>query len=942
MGMCSYALPQQGTPLLQNYTKAVYKAENQNWSTACAPNGEMFFGNNAGLLHYDGAFWHTYYMPGNKIVRSIAIAPDGRVYAGAHAEFGFWEKNSFGKYSYTSLSRHLKGQHAVDDEVWKIYVDGDRVFFQSFSTIYVYEDGKIRVLSAHRPFLFLLKTNGDYFIEVIGEGLHRLNGDNKLLPVKGKELIGDSHIMSILPFGENYLVGTSRRGLYLLTDKGLFPWHNEANEKLQMAQLNNGLKLDAGYFVFGTILDGVFIIDDGGKLIQHINKNNGLQNNSVLSLGTDMQGSVWLGLDNGIDRIEVQSPLSYYANNNNNLGTVYTTCLYNGAIYVGTNQGLYVSAWESSMAGSDFDFQLIPHTQGQVWDLSVVDGELLCGHNSGTFRIEGNKAVLISKETGGYMMAKTTFNDSLLIQGTYTNLTTYRKNARGWQFAHVLEGYQAPAQFIQLSGTTIWASSFKGLYKLQVDSAFSQVLHKEKYDEGSGLPKSLYINVFGLEGRPIFATEKGFYLYDDISNRFSDYTSLNKILGTFASSNKVIPAGGGNYWFVRKGKIAKVSFASGGRIAIDSTSLRPLESRIMAYYENINTYGHDFSIISLDDGFAIYREAGNADRNYFSSLKPQINRVEYIGDSIPKAYAFLTDSIVKISNRHNNILISYAIPFYAQSPMVYQYKVIGYNDTWSTWQGQAQRELANLPVGVYQLVIRAKNANGLLSKESTLHLEILPPWYRTGLAYCIYCLLLILLGLFIRKWYMHKLDKHQLALKQKLEEEQRQVMLQKQVEAEKREAKFRNEQLERELAIKNRELANSSMNIVYKNELLNNIHEELMHLKDEEGRKLSNEHLRKINKIIEDARSDERDWIMFEESFNEAHGNFFKKLKTDFPQLLPNDLKLCAYLRMNMSSKEVASLLNITTRGVEIRRYRLRKKLNLHTDQNLSDYLMQV
>lgn len=152
---------------------------------------------------------------------------------------------------------------------------------------------------------------------------------------------------------------------------------------------------------------------------------------------------------------------------------------------------------------------------------------------------------------------------------------------------------------------------------------------------------------------------------------------------------------------------------------------------------------------------------------------------------------------------------------------------------------------------------------------------------------------------------------------------------------------LRNEQLERELANKRRELANAAMNIVYKNELLTNVHDELLQLKDNDGRKLSKEQLLKINKIIDDARSDERDWNFFEDSFNEAHENFFKRLKIDYPELVPNDLKLCAYLRMNMSSKEIASLLNITTRGVEIRRYRLRKKLNLAAGKNLTEFLME-
>src|SRR5690606_23993199 len=148
-------------------------------------------------------------------------------------------------------------------------------------------------------------------------------------------------------------------------------------------------------------------------------------------------------------------------------------------------------------------------------------------------------------------------------------------------------------------------------------------------------------------------------------------------------------------------------------------------------------------------------------------------------------------------------------------------------------------------------------------------------------------------------------------------------------------------QLEQELANKSRELANTAMNIVYKNEMLNNLHRELTNINDLGDNKLNSHQLRKVNKLIEEAHNDDRDWDIFEKSFNEAHENFFKKLKADYPGLVPNDLKLCAYLRLNMSSKEIASLLNIGTRGVEIRRYRLRKKLNLPTNKNLPEFLLE-
>ena len=184
--------------------------------------------------------------------------------------------------------------------------------------------------------------------------------------------------------------------------------------------------------------------------------------------------------------------------------------------------------------------------------------------------------------------------------------------------------------------------------------------------------------------------------------------------------------------------------------------------------------------------------------------------------------------------------------------------------------------------------------------------------------------------------------KDQLAIAAKLQEE-KEIFLKKEAEAtEKQIIKLQTEKLQAELAGKSRELANSAMSLVYKNELLQKISQEMAKLKDGNGKPLAEEQLRKIQKVIDEGMNDDRDWNLFESSFNEAHESFFKKLKANHPDLVPNDLKLCAYLHMNMSSKELASLLNISLRGVEIRRYRLRKKLDVPHDKNLVEFLMEL
>jgi DNA-binding NarL/FixJ family response regulator len=92
--------------------------------------------------------------------------------------------------------------------------------------------------------------------------------------------------------------------------------------------------------------------------------------------------------------------------------------------------------------------------------------------------------------------------------------------------------------------------------------------------------------------------------------------------------------------------------------------------------------------------------------------------------------------------------------------------------------------------------------------------------------------------------------------------------------------------------------------------------------------------------MIEDNIGSKTDWIQFEHYFNAANQNFISRLRQQHPEITTGDIRLCCLLRMNISTKEISSLLNISVRAVELRRYRLRKRLELEGDTNLVEYLM--
>ncbi|MEO8795462.1 MAG: triple tyrosine motif-containing protein, partial [Daejeonella sp.] len=297
---------------------------------------------------------------------------------------------------------------------------------------------------------------------------------------------------------------------------------------------------------------------------------------------------------------------------------------------------------------------------------------------------------------------------------------------------------------------------------------------------------------------------------------------------------------------------------------------------------------------------------------------------------------------IRLAYSRNNIRIAYAMPYYRQAKIQFQYFLEGYSKEWSDWSSATQKDFTNLRQGSYKFQVRAKVNDKAVSSISTFEFTVLPPWYASNWAILVYIVFLITLLLIAKQIYERKLNIDYQKLADKLQRERDEV-LQKEVEGnERRIAKLETEKLQAELASKSRELANSAMTLVYKNELLQKLSGEITKLKDDTGKKLAEDQVRKIQKVIDDGMNDVRDWNLFENSFNEAHESFFKKLKVEHPELVPNDLKLCAYLRMNMSSKEMSSLLNISVRGVEIRRYRLRKKLNLQHDKNLVEFLMEL
>ncbi|WP_255068230.1 triple tyrosine motif-containing protein [Lacihabitans sp. LS3-19] len=869
----------------------------------------MYFANSKGLLEYDGSRWRLF--ASNQTLRSVLVDRKGRIFTGALGEFGEWKRNEKGDLKYNSLKAKIGGKEFKEESIWNIVETEDGILFQSFAFAYLYiSDGSIKPLKVPSNIHFFNNVFGDLFVPGIDNGVFRLKkGVFEEIP-DSKAFFKNHAYAALLASDEKdkqLWVGTSK-GVFKQTKDGFLPLNAELNAMLNKYKLNKAVKIKDGWYAFGTLLNGILICNEKGEVKYHLNKNNGLGNNTVLALNVDAEGNLWAGLDNGISLIQLANPLKFYQDISGDIGAVYDGVVFQNHLYIGSNHGLFVKEGDK--------FVLVPNTQGQVWQLNVFEGQLICGHNDGTFLIDNKQAKKISDVTGGWVTKQ--LDKNTLLQGTYTRMVLFRKDGAGkWTFSKIIENSPESVKEIEIEkNNTVWIKRVPNqILKLQLTNDYDLVKNRTFFE----FPNVSYVNISYFQNQLLATTSSNVYRFDLARKKFlleNSFPRQQSVVKFFKSGNKEALALNSNgllsTW--KQNKLYQASY-------FDSKSFIDGSEQIKALNE-------EHLMFCLEEGFAIgnYRQLFNFEQDkivkegfgdgamvsgFFLENSSELNQNFEIGKD--KAFTF--------SNKNKAIGFWFKPNSYSQSAQ-FSYKLEGLNNNWSAYQTENFKVFNSLSAGKYTLFLKANFSD----KISTFQFEILPPWYWNGWSKIGYFLMFLGLVYLLNFLHERRLKKHQ----EKLEELHRQRVEHKQQEI----VMLRNEQLEKDIIRKSEELANSTMVLIKKNELLSQIKEEVT----DKVKEKSDSILRLIEKNI----STNSDWKVFESNFNQVHESFLKKLQQDFPMLSHGDLKLAAYLRMNLSTKEIAQLLNITARSVELKRYRLRKKLNITSDENLNDLMMRI
>ncbi len=917
------------SPIVRSYSVSDYNAGIQNWSIAQDERGIMYIGNNKGLLEFDGNSWKLHELPTKNIVRAVYIGEDGKIFVGSFEEFGYFERSPLDSLVYHSLKSEVKDFRFQNDEIWSILSVNGEIVFQSFGSLFIYDGHSVRGIRTRSLLLNLFQVGDTYYSQLINEGLTVFKNDEFENLIDRKQL-GDSDVMVGLSYDDGVLLLTRNSGGFIYRKGKVAKWRTECDAELEKYTVNRAVMTKDSCYIIGTISNGIYAVDKEGRLLWKENTDSRLQNNTVLGLYCDADNNVWVALDEGIAYTLNNSLVYYYEPPYRKIGMIYDVLVKEDEAYVASNQGLY-----RVKKGT---LELVPGLEEQAWYVGEWGKQILCGHNKGTFQISGLQASLISDIKGAMCMKEMYLEEhSFLLQGTYTYLNLYKENTAGvWGFQNSLGYFTHMVRSIEVDHRgNIWVKHLRqGLFRFRISPDLKRVEDLRVYME-LGDVKDGGFSLFKINGRVVFSNGKAFYTYEDMTDSIIPYEVMNEQLSELKGINDVSHAGGDMYWFVssRMAYLVKCEmnvFRIEHRIPFSLFEGLSVEERAKMVYDKRS----NSSFLCLNN--AIARIEVDSSLLYKSSVKRflWVSGITAEAEWTGRKKQLPVQEENKIEAEFNTVCFSLCYPVYNNYTYKVRYKLEGLNDQWLEDSRSMQKKYTRLPFGSYTFKAEVYDGSQILA-STTLAFEILRPWYLSYWAigsYVFAALLLLLLLQYIV--YQSVKKKKDRVIEQQRIAHQAEIELQ-----EKKIIELEKEQLEADLRFKSKELSGVVMTNIAHQEFLNSLKEEIRQ------QKLSGQYTRKnLDKLLalvnNNIVSDEENWNLFQANFDRIHENFFRHLKQQYPDLTSGDLRFCALLRLNLPTKEIAKLLNISIRGVDAARYRLRKKFNLPQEDSLTDFMI--
>lgn len=743
-------------PLISNFTDKNYNAQPNNYAIVQDQRGIMYFGNNKGLLEFDGVKWHLYALPGNPAVRSLAVDKNGRLFLGADDDFGYLASDSTGKLAFTSLADTFRKKAPVGS-ITSTFATADGVYFISLGRVYQY-NGKTTTEVVLKNALVRqpgFSANGTVYINESGLGPQQLVGSNET-SMQGMERLKDESLQFMLPMGDNkLLIGTRYQGMFTYDGKTLTPFKTPADQYLQDNILASGCKLADDLYAIGTVQGGVAVVAGDGSLKYLFTKLSGMVDNTANALYGDKQHGLWVASDNGISHIDLFSPAAYYKESSNLMGNVTGIVRNDGTIYVTTSQGIYflrnpdVRTIDFAYGFHSF-FKSISGFITDYHDMMDFDNCLLLATTDGLYDLHNNIPVKVFNDKANLLYRPNNEGDKLYV-ALQDSLIALQKSGEKWTLTPLIQHVNASVTSMVQEGQTLWLTTkTKGVLKLSfTDGNNGPII--DSVGPNQGLPKSRYLHLFGWKDIVLLSTDQGLYQLDPKTGKFvatdifgkdfnknkAQLLAVNQLsdgsLFIVTDIDKGIAIAGQNGQYVYNttfySQVADPTYTTAYVDKNDVVWLGGSKGIIVINTKQISGQDHDKDFttllrkVQLGDGKVLFDNA-------FPGKDGMSSMVQENGD------------YPSVSFKNNAIRFDFAAANYDQkAPTEYQFMLEGFDNQWSEWSVDTRKDYTNLPEGKYFFQVRARNAYGQISKVGGYHFTILPPWYRTWWAYLLGLLL---------------------------------------------------------------------------------------------------------------------------------------------------------------------------------------------------------
>ena len=937
---------------VRNFSRQQYGAGSQNWAVTQDPSGRMYFANGTGLLKFDGERWSLTSLPNYTTVRAVfADDKTGRIYVGGSGEFGYFHTDpGTRRMSYVSMVGLLPERERDFTEIWNIHeIEEGRIAFQGDYCIFICDDESSLIIWTRSK----LTASG-----LIDGRLYAGTQDGVLMVAQGERLTKvartpiESRIVGILPYHTHTpLIVTAGEGLFTLEDGSLKELVWDITPFLKANQTFSATYSE-GSFAFGTVSDGAVVKNLTTGKTTYINKTTGLQNNTVLNLGFDFTANLWLCLDNGLSYAMVDSPVFNLLGSDSDSGAGYASMRGAGNLYLATNRGLFSTPYP--FADSKNPPSLSRMLGGQIWGLDSIGSDIFVSADDGLYIMADRQGAVPKKVegigSGSWYVAPLKSRPGKALASTYSGFYLLSHEGGAWHSEGKIDGYDdAGGKFVEDREGNIWLAHWiKGIYKLTLSPDLDSFTNVRLYTSKDGLPNERDNSLAIYHGKLRIGTASGEFFKPNPDGTLSRDEVLTRLIPLkFPAHFYPLPSGMSFAFSPRL--VWKMTRDTQGKTSIDSVSLRMVANSLIPGFEHVGFIDEGTMIVSHQEGFYSINLGSKQSDKWKNGVF-----VESLlsGDSI--IFSGLQRGEVpdiRLPFNLNSLTFNFAAPEYRyQGAILYSCKLEDYDKEWSAPSETPSKEYTRLGEGRYTLRLRALNTITGETSESALEFEILPPWYRSIWAMIVYALLLVLLifGIYAFLKYLSlrnakKIREQKEAGMELMRREAEKEALRKDYEI----AALKSDQLELDIKHKSSELSNTAMNVIRKNEILldissmlNQLHEKA----DAEGKASQSmkKEVDKIQNLIRENISHDDDWKKFNQNFDIVYADFTKRLSELHPDLTLAERRLCCYLKMGLSSKEIAPIFSISPKSVEMNRYRLRKKMGLEREANLVEYLQSI